>query len=137
MILAIASGKGGTGKTTLSVNLARVAGPGAALLDCDVEEPNAHLFLKGPTVASEAVRVLVPEVDGALCDGCGECARVCEFNAIAMAGNKPMIFPELCHSCGGCARICPRHAIREVERKVGEIQTRNEGASPSSRVGWK
>jgi len=127
MILAVASGKGGTGKTTLSVNLARIAGPGTALLDCDVEEPNAHLFLKGPSAASEAVRVPVPEVDASLCDGCGECARICEFNAIAMAGNRPVIFPELCHSCGGCARICPRHAIREVERKVGAVETRQSG----------
>lgn len=123
MRIAIASGKGGTGKTTLAINLARVAGPGTTLLDCDVEEPNAHLFLKGTAGTSEPIRVLVPEVDFSLCDGCGECARACEFNAIAVAGGRPVVFPELCHSCGGCTLACPRHAIREVERQVGTVET--------------
>ena len=122
MIVAVASGKGGTGKTTAAANLARVSG--AALLDCDVEEPNAHLFLKGdPLGAPEVVSIRVPEVDEARCDGCGECGRFCAFKALAVLGRRVLVFPELCHGCGGCERVCPKGAIREVPRRIGVVET--------------
>ena len=127
MILAIASGKGGTGKTTVAVNLARAFGAGVQLLDCDVEEPNAHLFLRGEAHAEESVTLLVPEFDEALCDSCGECGRFCAYHAILAFLSKPVLIPEMCHSCGGCTLVCPRKAIREVERRIGIIQeTRSE-----------
>lgn len=123
MILAVASGKGGTGKTTVSVNLARVFGPGVQLLDCDVEEPNAHLFLAGVPTGTETVSIPVPQVDEALCDGCGECGRICEYHAIVSFGAAALVFPEMCHGCGGCAKVCPKKAIREVDNRIGVIQT--------------
>jgi len=122
MILAIASGKGGTGKTTVSVNLARVLDSPVQLLDCDVEEPNAHLFLRGGTRSEEIVTMPVPEVDESLCDACGECGRFCEYHAILAFLSKPVLIPEMCHGCGGCALVCPRKAIREVGRRIGVIQ---------------
>ncbi|MBP7865572.1 MAG: ATP-binding protein [Acidobacteria bacterium] len=127
MILAVASGKGGTGKTTVSANLARVFGRPVQVLDCDVEAPNGHLFLKGPRVAEEVVTVPVPRVDAARCDGCGECGRFCAFRAIVSFGTAPLLFPELCHACGGCARVCPRGAIDEVPRRLGVIETFQSG----------
>jgi MinD superfamily P-loop ATPase len=123
MIFAVASGKGGTGKTTLSVNLARVMGSGVRLLDCDVEEPNAHLFLQGRLVREETVTIPVPEVDESLCNGCGECGRFCEYHAIVSLGSKPLVFPEMCHGCGGCALVCPQRAIREVGKRIGVVET--------------
>ena len=123
MILAVASGKGGTGKTTLSVNLARVLGSGVRLFDCDVEEPNCHLFLRGTTREAETVAIPVPHVDESLCDGCGECGRFCEYHAIVSFGTKPLVFPEMCHGCGGCAKVCPKKAIREVDKRVGVVET--------------
>lgn len=123
MILAVASGKGGTGKTTVTVNLARVMGSPVQVLDCDVEEPNAQLFLNGELRESRTVFTLVPEVDESQCDGCGDCARVCQFNAIVSFGTVPLVFPELCHGCGGCSRVCPTGAIREVERRIGVVET--------------
>jgi len=123
MIFAVASGKGGTGKTTLSVNLARVMGSGVRLLDCDVEEPNAHLFLQGRLAREETVTIPVPEVDESLCNGCGECGRFCEYHAIVSFGSQPLVFPEMCHGCGGCARVCPQHAIREVGKRIGTVET--------------
>ncbi len=128
MILAIASGKGGTGKTTLAVNLACVFGSGVRLLDCDVEEPNAGLFLGGETEAAEVVTIPVPEVDESLCDGCGECGRICRYGAIVSFGAAPIVFSEMCHGCGGCARVCPRGAIREVGRRIGVIERVRAGA---------
>jgi MinD superfamily P-loop ATPase len=122
MILAIASGKGGTGKTTVAVNLARVMNSRVLLLDCDVEEPNSHLFLKGVLRRREDVTVPIPKVDESLCDACGECARFCEYNAIVSLKTKPLIFPELCHSCGGCVRVCPRNAISETNRRIGVVE---------------
>jgi MinD superfamily P-loop ATPase len=123
MILAIASGKGGTGKTTVSVNLARVFGPDVGLLDCDVEEPNDHLFLKGTPRGEETVTIPVPQVDESLCDGCGECGRFCAYHAIVSFGTIPLVFPEMCHGCGGCAKVCPKKAIHEVGKRIGVVET--------------
>ena len=129
MILAIASGKGGTGKTTVALNLARTFAAPVQLLDCDVEEPNCHLFLRGEGAVSEIVSIPVPEVDAALCDACGECGRFCEYHAIAAFGSgPPVVFPEMCHGCGGCARVCPRGAIRERDRRIGIVETKQTGA---------
>jgi MinD superfamily P-loop ATPase len=127
VIVAVASGKGGTGKTTVSVNLAKAFGSDVQLLDCDVEEPNAHLFLQGTTEGEEPVTLPVPEVDASLCDACGECARFCAYNAIVCFGNKPLVFSELCHGCGGCAKVCPVKAIREVDRRIGTVGSRHAG----------
>lgn len=127
MILAVASGKGGTGKTTVSVNLARALGSPVGLLDCDVEEPNAHLFLAGDLRGEENVTIPIPQVDEFLCDGCGECSRFCEYHAIVSFGATPLIFPEMCHGCGGCAKVCPPKAIREVEKRIGVVETRHAG----------
>ncbi len=107
MILAIASGKGGTGKTTVAVNAARVLDSEVLLLDCDVEEPNAHLFLPEGVNKVDAVSIPVPEVDESLCDGCGECGSFCEYHAIVSFGTLPLVFPEMCHGCGGCTMVCP------------------------------
>jgi MinD superfamily P-loop ATPase len=127
MKIAIASGKGGTGKTTVAVNLALVAGSGTRLLDCDVEEPNAHLFLK-PTIArSEPVTVLVPQVEAKLCNACGQCGAFCRFHAIVTFKTQPLLFPELCHACGGCAKVCPTKAIAEVPREIGVIEYGRSG----------
>jgi len=127
MIVAIASGKGGTGKTTVAVNLARTLGAGVTLLDCDVEEPNAHLFLKGELSGSEVVSIPVPQVDPKLCDGCGECSRFCAYHALAGLGAAPLIFPELCHGCGGCAKVCPKCAISEAPHRIGVVETLKAG----------
>jgi MinD superfamily P-loop ATPase len=122
MKIAIASGKGGTGKTTVAVNLAQVYGSPVQLLDCDVEEPNAHLFLKGTVRTREIVTIPIPEVDQSLCDACGECSRFCQYHAIVSPKAAPLVFPELCHGCGGCALVCTRRAIRETDRRVGTIE---------------
>jgi len=127
VILAIASGKGGTGKTTVSVNLARALGCPVQLLDCDVEEPNAHLFLRAEKVREEVVSLLVPRADETLCDGCGECGRFCQYHAIVSFGTAPLVFDEMCHGCGGCASVCPKKAIREIERRIGVIEWARDG----------
>jgi MinD superfamily P-loop ATPase len=123
MILAVASGKGGTGKTTVSVNLAKVFGSPVQLLDCDVEEPNSHLFLHGTLRDREIASIKVPEVDESRCDACGECGRFCQYHAIALLGSTPLIFPDLCHGCGGCEKVCPRGAISERDRRIGVVET--------------
>ena len=122
MIIAIASGKGGTGKTTVAVNLAKIMQTRVLLLDCDVEEPNCHLFLKGTVRSLEEVAIPVPVIDESLCDACGECGQFCEFNAIVSLRTKPLIFPELCHGCGGCVRICPQKAISGTNRRIGVVE---------------
>lgn len=122
MKIAIASGKGGTGKTTVATCLARVwseTGARVRYLDCDVEEPNGHLFLHPELGEPEPVTVPTPEVDREKCVGCGACARICQYAAIACVRRKVLTFPELCHGCGGCARVCPAEAIRETGREVG------------------
>jgi MinD superfamily P-loop ATPase len=114
MIISIASGKGGTGKTTVAVNLA-LSLPDVQLLDCDVEEPNSHIFLKPEIDDVTSACTLVPEVDHNLCDYCGKCA---EYNAIVVLPTQVMVFPELCHGCGLCSMVCPRDAISEASRTI-------------------
>ncbi|MGD9948221.1 MAG: ATP-binding protein [Desulfobulbus sp.] len=121
MIISIASGKGGTGKTTVSTNLALALGAKVELLDCDVEEPNAHLFLKPEIRKSEQVYTPVPLVDLSKCTFCKKCQEICRFNALAVVGKKVLVFAELCHSCGGCMLICPEGAISETGRELGVI----------------
>lgn len=123
MQIAIASGKGGTGKTTLSIALAEAWNGPVQLLDCDVEAPNASIFLNLDTTSEQTVSVPAPVVDSSRCTGCGKCAEICEFNALAVAGTTVLVFEELCHSCGGCARICPEQAITEQPRGIGKIRT--------------
>jgi MinD superfamily P-loop ATPase len=127
MRLVVASGKGGTGKTTVAVNLARAWGAPVQLLDCDVEAPNARLFLGGAELDSRVVTIPVPEVNEALCNGCGECSRFCEYSALACAAGKAMVFVSMCHSCGGCTLVCPTGAISEVENRIGTIVTSSSG----------
>ena len=123
MIIAVASGKGGTGKTTVSVNMARVYGSRVQLLDCDVEEPNSHLFLKGTLLEREVSSIPVPMVDESRCNACGKCGGFCQYHAIVSLGTTTLVFPELCHGCGGCAKVCPAGAIREEGRRIGVIET--------------
>jgi len=121
MITAVASGKGGTGKTTVAVNLALSLGK-AQLLDCDVEEPNAHLFLKPEFHRKRPVEVLIPLINEDLCDRCGRCSEFCQYNALAVTGKLVMFFPELCHSCRGCMLVCPKDAITEGKRTTGVVE---------------
>ncbi|MCK9218407.1 MAG: ATP-binding protein [Firmicutes bacterium] len=121
MKIAVLSGKGGTGKTLLSVNMA-VAGDNATYIDCDVEEPNGHLFLKPKRVIKEKVTVKIPVVDRGLCNGCQKCVEFCKFNALAYINNNLMVFDNICHSCGGCVLICPEKALTEKDKIIGEVQ---------------
>lgn len=123
MKIAVLSGKGGTGKTFVSTNLARVI-EDSIYLDCDVEEPNGHLFLEGPVIMTAPVTLPIPVIDNDLCDGCKKCVNFCQFNALAYARDKVLVFDKICHSCGGCEIVCPQNAISEVPRKIGEIQKR-------------
>jgi len=130
MRIAIASGKGGTGKTTVATNLAWVAarnGRIAAYLDCDVEEPNGHLFLKPRITERRPVEVLMPSVDAESCTGCGQCSQICQYSAIVRLPSEVLVFAELCHSCGGCAQVCPERAITEVPRSVGVVESGEAG----------
>ena len=123
MIISIASGKGGTGKTTVAVNLAIAIGSDVQLLDCDVEEPNSHLFINPVFEKTITVTTPVPEVDEKKCNLCGKCDEICQFKAIiVIADTAVMTFPELCHSCGGCEKVCPENAIKETSRELGIIQ---------------
>jgi len=126
MRIAIASGKGGTGKSTVACNMALAlakAGSSITLADCDVEEPNLYLFLPNGETGVEEVTVSVPVIDRSLCNYCGKCADFCKFNAISIFAGTALTFPGLCHSCGGCLLICPENAIKEVPRKVGVVKT--------------
>jgi len=121
MRIAVLSGKGGTGKTLLSVNMAAVADK-SKYIDCDVEEPNGHLFLKPKEVASEDITVKVPVVDEEKCNGCRICVEFCKFNALAYTGEKLIVFDEICHSCGGCTLFCPEKALSERDRVIGRVE---------------
>ncbi len=127
MTLAVASGKGGTGKTTVAVGMALALGGQARLLDCDVEAPNCQLFLKAEIAFRETLGVPVPRVDKAKCTACGQCADICQFNAIAVVKAGAMVFAELCHGCGGCARVCPTGAVSETPREIGVLETGRAG----------
>lgn len=135
MIITVASGKGGTGKTTVAVNLAlsitagESANPANPLfLDCDVEEPNAALFLRPAIEESKQVGQLIPQVDLEKCTYCGRCAEVCQYSAIAVVAQRVLIFPELCHGCGSCSLNCPTGALSEVLDVMGTIERGQAGA---------
>lgn len=128
--IAVASGKGGTGKTTVATNLVWLAsrtGLATAYLDCDTEEPNGHLFLQPVIEARRPVARMVPQVDMARCTLCGQCSEICEFSAIVCLGQKTVVFPELCHSCGGCPLVCPAGAITETPRPLGSVEIGHAG----------
>jgi MinD superfamily P-loop ATPase len=128
MIIAVASGKGGTGKTTIATNLAKSIGNAVQLIDCDVEEPNSHLFLNPRIEKTEEVHIPNPKVDLDKCTYCGECAKICRFSAIVVVKENVLTFPELCHGCGGCSLVCPEDAISEVPRPIGIVE---QGTSDS------
>jgi len=121
MKIAVLSGKGGTGKTMVSVNLSAIAKK-ATYIDCDVEEPNGHLFFKPISVVSDKVEIKFPVVDNNLCTGCRKCVNFCKFNALAYVGNKLCIFEEICHSCRGCVLFCPERALSTKYKTIGYIQ---------------
>lgn len=127
MIISVASGKGGTGKTLVAINLAldlrdkvRVQ-----LLDCDVEEPNDNVFLHLHLDNSQLVYIPIPKINEDKCTYCGKCAEVCAYNAIAVLPEKVLIFPELCHGCGACSYLCPESAITEEGRQIGVLEKGN------------
>ncbi len=132
MKIAVASGKGGTGKTTIATNLAcAVARMGRKVqyLDCDVEEPNGHIFLKPDIKKTQAVTVDVPEVDLKKCTGCGKCGEICQYSAIVhLKENNVLTFEQLCHSCGGCLRVCPADAIKPKPLNIGDIEFGKAGS---------
>ncbi len=123
MIISVASGKGGTGKTTVSTNLAASLDRELRLLDCDVEEPNVHLFIEPTDPQTTTEFTFIPVIDEERCTACGECADLCQFNALTVIGEKVLVFPELCHSCLGCRRICPEQAVDDGRRELGTITT--------------
>ena len=124
MIIAVASGKGGTGKTTVATNLA-VSLNNVQLIDCDVEEPNCNVFMKMKMKKIDEVKVKIPKVDIHKCDFCGKCSEFCQYNALAVLQGNVMVFPDLCHSCGGCKLVCTKNAITEIERVIGRIDKGN------------
>ena len=121
MKIAVLSGKGGTGKTLVSVNLAAIA-ERSVYVDCDVEEPNGHLFLKPEQVSENEISINIPAINTDLCNGCRKCIDFCKFNALALIKEKAFVFNEVCHSCGGCKLICPQKAITEHKKVIGKIQ---------------
>jgi MinD superfamily P-loop ATPase len=126
MRLAVASGKGGTGKTTVATNLAVTLarhGQTVAYVDCDVEAPNGHLFLNPTSARESPVGRLVPRVNQERCLLCGLCAQFCRFNAIVCLPDRVLVYDELCHSCGGCALVCPAEAISEISHPMGVVKT--------------
>jgi len=127
MIISIASGKGGTGKTTVATNMAVSVGSDVQVLDCDVEEPNAHLFLHPTIEEVQTISTPVPEVDMEKCNLCGKCGEICQFKAIVVIGETVLPFHEMCHSCGGCMEVCPEKAITEVPLPVGTIRRGQSG----------
>ncbi len=133
MKIAVLSGKGGTGKTTVSASLS-VSISGSQYVDCDVEEPNGWIFLKPNIAKSMPVNVRIPEVDTASCSGCGNCGRACQFHAIAVVRGKVLLFPEICHHCGACILACPQDAIREADRTVGDVETNENGTFLQGRL---
>jgi len=124
LIISIASGKGGTGKTLVATSLVLTLKERGKvqLLDCDVEEPNDHVFMKPVITHSEAVSIPVPKVDESKCTHCGKCAEVCAYNAIAVLGEHVLVFPELCHGCGACSYLCPEGAISEEGKEIGTVE---------------
>ncbi len=126
MILTVASGKGGTGKTSVAVNLALTL-RGVRLLDCDVEEPNAHLLLGRPLTKTQPVTTPIPQIDHEKCTLCGECARFCRYHALFVTPKEVLFYKDLCHSCGACSVVCPTGAITEVGRKVGTLHMATVG----------
>lgn len=126
MIVSVASGKGGTGKTSVAVNLALSLGS-VQLLDCDVEEPNAHLLLHPELQKTESVYTLIPMVNEELCSHCGKCSSFCQYNALFTTAEKTLVFPELCHSCGGCATVCPEKAITWMKNRIGTLNFGSNG----------
>jgi MinD superfamily P-loop ATPase len=127
--LAVASGKGGTGKTTVAVNLAAVFDGPVQLVDCDVEAPNAGLFLKPEALTEEIITTPVPGIIESLCTRCGECSRFCGFSAIACVGSTPpLLFPQMCHSCGGCVKVCPEDAIFVDKHRIGTVGVGRAGS---------
>jgi MinD superfamily P-loop ATPase len=127
MVISVASGKGGTGKTLVATSLALSLKDiqKVQLLDCDVEEPNDHVFMKPAIIRSEAVNVPIPSVDEQSCTHCGKCGEICAFNAIAVTKQIVLIFPELCHGCGACSYLCPQKSITEVANRIGAIEIGN------------
>jgi len=121
MKIAVASGKGGTGKTTVSTNLA-LSIENVQFIDCDVEEPNANIFLKAKIDNSKSISVSHPDIDKPKCDYCGKCSDFCAYNAIAVVPKNILVFPELCHSCGGCELICPNEAVQWKNRAIGKVE---------------
>jgi len=131
MIISIASGKGGTGKTTIAVNLAlSLPKETAQVIDCDVEEPNSHLFLNPSIHLVTSVGIPVPRIDESKCTYCGKCAQVCGYHAIAVILKNVLVFDELCHGCGACSYLCPEKAIFEVEREIGIVQEGSANGIP-------
>lgn len=122
MRIAVLSGKGGTGKTLVSVNLASAL-EHATYIDCDVEEPNGHLFFKPEAIEVTPITVKVPVVNHEKCSGCRACVDFCTFNALAFIGNRVKVFDKICHACGGCQLVCPEHAISEADKVIGTIET--------------
>ncbi len=124
MVISVASGKGGTGKTLVATSLAlslQNRKP-VQFLDCDVDEPDAHIFLKPSLNHKQVVSIPIPQVDEKKCTHCGRCAEVCAYNAVAVIGEKVLIFPELCHGCGACSYLCPEGALSEINREVGVLE---------------
>ncbi|MCB2183610.1 MAG: ATP-binding protein [Desulfobulbaceae bacterium] len=122
MKIAVASGKGGTGKTTIAVSLALAAEKKSQYIDCDVEEPNGHIFLEPVITSSREIELTVPAIDDEKCSYCGKCRDFCRFNAITVFGKTIMSFPELCHSCRGCFLVCPEQAVFESKRLIGVLE---------------
>ncbi len=133
MIISFASGKGGTGKTTIATSFALLFARGKnhkiQFLDCDVEEPNAAIFLKPDITKRQPINIPVPVVDSNKCNYCGKCSEICSYNAIAVVKRDVLIFPELCHSCGGCTLLCPENAISETPREIGIMEIGKAGTT--------